>query len=63
MQSLGIWGLLSKIPYLESQVSICLFTMQFYGVMMMIKGSLLLSIPIVKCFRSSFGPKFGSLRG
>ena len=43
----------SKVPYLESPTLICLFTMQLYGATMMIKGSLLLSAPVVKRFRST----------
>jgi len=37
-----------KMSYLESPTLVCLFTMQLYGTTMMIKGSLLLSAPIVK---------------
>jgi len=60
-QNFGIWGIMgtggqntwSKVPYLESPTLICLFTIcNFYGATMMIKGSLLLSAPIVKHFRS-----------
>jgi len=43
----------SKVLYLESPTLICLFTMQLYGSTMMIKGSLLLSIPIVKRFQTN----------
>ena len=58
MQNLGIWEIIgtggqnmsSKVPYLESPTLICLFTMQLYGATIMIKGSLLLSAPIVKHF-------------
>jgi len=75
MQNLGIWEIIgtggqnmsSKVPYLESPTLICLFTMQLYGATMMIKGSLLLSAPIVKHFRSKklsrFGPKFDGFVG
>jgi len=56
----------SKVPYLKSPTLICLFTMQLlWGTTMMIKGSLLFSIPVVKRFRSKkssrFGPKFNGL--
>jgi len=68
MQNLGIWGIMgtggqnmsSKVPYLESSTLIC----NFYGATIMIKGSLLLSAPIVKHFWAKklnpvcFGPKF-----
>jgi len=41
---------------LETLTPICLFTIQLSGATMMIKGSLLCSVPIVK----HFGPKFRS---
>ena len=58
-QNLRIWGIMgaggqnmwSKVPYLESPTLICLSLCNFYGATMMIKGSLLLSAPIVKHFR------------
>ena len=66
MQNLGMGtggqNMWSKVLYLESPTLICLFTTQLlWGYTMMIKGSLLLSAPIVKHFRSNkvpFGPKF-----
>ena len=44
---------------LESPTLICLFTMNFYGATMMIKGSLLLSVPIVKLFQAKKNFVFG----
>ena len=66
MQNLGIWRIMgtggqnmwSKVPYLESPTLISLFTMQLYGAAMMIKGSLLLSAPIVSV---DAGPVAGAL--
>jgi len=53
MQNLGDNGDSgSKVPYLKSPTLICLFTMQLLWATMMIKGSLVLSAPIVKYFRS-----------
>ena len=72
-----IWGLMrsrgqnfkSKMSYLESPTLICLFNVQLLWATIMIKGSLLLSAPIVKHFRSKklkkvpFGPKFDGFGG
>ena len=63
MGSEGINNLSSKVPYLESPTLICLSLCNFYGATMMIKGSLLLSMPTVKRFRSKknksrFWPQF-----
>jgi len=41
-----------KVQYLESPTLICLSLCNFYGATMVIKGSLLLSAPIVKHFHS-----------
>ena len=59
MQNLGIWVIMgiesqnmsSKVPYLESLTLICLSLCNFYGATMMLKGSLLLSAPIVQLDR------------
>jgi len=60
----------SKVPYLESLTLIAYSLCNFYGATMMIKGSLLLSAPIVKHFQSKrnllksrFGPKFDGFWG
>jgi len=76
MQNLGIWRIMGtggqnvwlKVPYLESPTLICVFTMQLLWATMMIKGSLLLSAPIVKHFwskktKSRYGPKFDGFVG
>ena len=42
----------SKVPYLESPTLFAYSVCNFYGATMMIKGSLLLSAPIVKHLRS-----------
>ena len=42
----------SKVPYLESLTRFAYSLCNFYGATMMIKGSLLLSAPIIKHFRS-----------
>ena len=57
----GDWGIMgtggqnmwSKVPYLESPILIFFYSLcNFYGATMMIKGSLLLSAPIVKHFQA-----------
>ena len=47
----------SKVLYLESPTLIC----NFYGATMMIKGSLLLSAPIVKHFGRKNCPVLGQI--
>ena len=64
MQNLGMGtggqNMWSKVLYLESPTLICLFTTQLlWGYTMMIKGSLLLSAPIVKHFRRKNCPVLG----
>jgi len=50
----------SKVQYVESPTLICLFIMQLlWGYTLMIKGSLLLSAPIVKHFRKNLSLVLG----
>ena len=61
MQNLGMGtggqNMWSKVLYLESPTLICLFTTQLlWGYTMMIKDSLLLSVPIVNCLLAKSCP-------
>ena len=68
MQNLGIWGIMgtrdqnmsSKVPYRNRRPLFAYSLCNFYKATMMIKGSLLLSAPIVKHLRSKkTGPVLG----
>ena len=48
-------NLTQKVPYLESATLIYLFTIQILWATMMIKGCLLLIVPIVKHFQAMLG--------